>query len=210
MTEEKRVQEIIKRLKERYPKVRTALNFNTPLDLLVATILSAQTTDVNVNKVTKDLFGKYKSVHDYAKIALEELQNDIKSINFYKNKAVYIKNLAQQLLEKFNGKVPSTMEELVKLPGVGRKTANIVLWNAYGKNEGIAVDTHVKRISKLLGLTKNTDPEKIEQDLMKIVPTEEWGLFSHLIIMLGREICQAKKPKHDKCPLNDICPSSNI
>ncbi|MFN3699663.1 MAG: endonuclease III, partial [Dictyoglomus sp.] len=200
MTKEKRVQEIIRRLEEKYSEVKTALNFSTPLDLLVATILSAQTTDVKVNKVTKNLFEKYRTAEDYAKVALEELQKDIKSINYYKNKATYIQSLAKKLIEEFHGQVPSTMEELVKLPGVGRKTANIVLWNAYGKNEGIAVDTHVKRISKLLGLTENTDPEKIEEDLMKIVPKEEWGRFSHLIIMLGREICQAKKPKHDICP----------
>lgn len=210
MTKEEKVLEIIKRLDKRYPKVKTALNFKTPLDLLIATILSAQATDVSVNKVTEMLFKKYKKVEDYAKVSIEELQNDIRSINFYKNKASFIKNLAKAIIEKFNGEVPAKMEDLVKLPGVGRKTANIVLWNAFGINEGIAVDTHVKRISKLLGLTDNTDPEKIEQDLMKITPQNEWGRLSHLLIMLGREICIAKKPKHKECPLNDICPSSRI
>jgi len=160
MDKKEKVLEILKRLEKRYPDVKTALNFNTPLDLLVATILSAQTTDVNVNRVTEKLFKKYKTAKDYADIPIEELQDDIKSINFYKNKANYIKNLAEELLKKFNGEVPKTMQELVALPGVGRKTANIVLWNAYGINEGVAVDTHVKRISKLLGLTENTDPEK--------------------------------------------------
>ncbi|MCX7988381.1 MAG: endonuclease III [Thermodesulfovibrio sp.] len=210
MTKEEKVLEIIKRLDKRYPKVKTALNFKTPLDLLIATILSAQATDVSVNRVTEMLFKKYKKVEDYAKVSIEELQNDIRSINFYKNKASFIKNLAKAIIEKFNGEVPAKMEDLVKLPGVGRKTANIVLWNAFGINEGIAVDTHVKRISKLLGLTDNTDPEKIEQDLMKITPQNEWGRLSHLLIMLGREICIAKKPKHKECPLNDICPSSKI
>lgn len=208
--EKKRILEIIKRLDKKYPNVRTALNFNSPLDLLVATILSAQTTDQNVNKVTETLFKKYRTAKDYAQVPLEELQNDIKSINYYRNKATFIKNLAKVLIEKFNGEVPKRMEDLVTLPGVGRKTANIVLWNAFGINEGIAVDTHVKRISKLLGLTENTDPDKIEQDLMKITPKEEWGRLSHLLIMLGRDICKAKKPEHSRCPLNDICPSSNI
>lgn len=210
MTKKKKLLEIIKRLHQRYPQVKTALNFSSPLDLLVATILSAQTTDINVNKVTEKIFKKYKTAEDYVKVSVEELQNDIKSINYYRNKAVYIKNLANSLVEKFQGQVPSTMEDLVKLSGVGRKTANIVLWNAFGKNEGIAVDTHVKRISKLLGLTENTDPDKIEQDLIKITPKEEWGNLTNLFIMLGREVCNAKKPKHDICPLNDICPSNKI
>jgi len=210
MDNREKVLEIIKRLDRRYPEVKTALNFETPLDLLVATILSAQTTDVNVNKVTENLFKKYKTAYDYANASLEELENDIKSINFYKNKAKYIKNLAKELIERFNGELPKKMEELITLPGVGRKTANIVLWNAFGINEGVAVDTHVKRISKLLGLTKNTDPDKIEQDLMEITPREYWGKLSHLLIMLGREICKAKKPEHKICPLNDICPSSGM
>ncbi|GAB6183821.1 endonuclease III [Thermodesulfovibrio hydrogeniphilus] len=210
MDKKAKVLEIINRLDKRYPNVKTALNFNTPLDLLVATILSAQTTDVNVNKVTENLFKKYRTASDYANTPLKELENDIKSINFYKNKAKYIKNLATELLKKFNGEVPKKMEELVTLPGVGRKTANIVLWNAYGINEGIAVDTHVKRLSKLLGLTDNTDPDKIEQDLMQITPREYWGQITHLLIMLGREICKAKSPNHKICPLKDICPSSNL
>ncbi|HHW20057.1 MAG TPA: endonuclease III [Thermodesulfovibrio thiophilus] len=210
MNKKEKVLEIIRRLEKRYPDVKTALNFKTALDLLVATILSAQTTDVNVNKVTEKLFKKYKTVYDYANVPLEELQEDIKSINFYKNKANYIKNLAKVLIDRFNGELPKSMEELVSLSGVGRKTANIVLWNAFGINEGIAVDTHVKRISKLLGLTENTDPEKIEQDLMEITPHELWGKLSHLLIMLGREICKAKAPNHKECPLNDLCPSSRI
>jgi len=208
MDKKEKVLEIIKRLDKRYPNVKTALNFNSALDLVVATILSAQTTDINVNKVTENLFKKYQTADDYANVSLTELENDIKSINFYKNKAKYIKNLAKKLIEEFNGHVPKTMNELVTLPGVGRKTANIVLWNVFGINEGIAVDTHVKRISKLLGLTENTDPDKIEQDLMEITPRKYWGKLSHLLIMLGREICKAKAPNHKICPLSDICPSS--
>lgn len=210
MDKKEKVLEIIKRLDAKYPNVKTALNFETALDLLVATILSAQTTDVNVNKVTEKLFKKYRTAEDYVKTSLEQLQEDIKSINFYKNKAKYIKNLAENLLSNFNGEVPKTMQELVTLPGVGRKTANIVLWNAFGINEGVAVDTHVKRISKLLGLTENTDPEKIEQDLMEITPRQYWGKLSHLLIMLGRQICKAKSPNHKECPLKDICPSSGF
>lgn len=210
MNKEEKVLEIIRRLDKKYPNVKTALNFNSPLDLLIATILSAQTTDINVNKVTLKLFKKYKTAEDYLKPPIEELEDDIKSINFYKNKAKYIKNLAKELIDKFNGKVPKTINELITLPGVGRKTANIVLWNAYGINEGIAVDTHVKRISKLLGLTDNTDPDKIERDLMEITPKEHWGRITHLLIMLGRDICKAKSPNHRICPLNDICPSSKI
>ncbi len=208
MDKKAKVLEIIKRLDKRYPNVKTALNFNSALDLLVATILSAQTTDVNVNKVTENLFKKYQTAQEYVNVSLSELENDIKSINFYKNKAKYIKNLAKKLIEKFNGQVPKTMDELVTLPGVGRKTANIVLWNFFGINEGVAVDTHVKRISRLLGLTENNEPDKIEQDLMKITPREYWGKLSHLLIMLGREICKAKAPNHKICPLSDICPSS--
>ncbi|MEN2994942.1 MAG: endonuclease III [Thermodesulfovibrio sp.] len=210
MDKKGKVLEIIKRLDRKYPNVRTALNFNTALDLLVATVLSAQTTDVNVNRVTEKLFKKYKSAYDYANASLTELEDDIKSINYYKNKAKYIKNLAKTLIEKFDGQVPKTMESLVTLPGVGRKTANIVLWNAFGINEGVAVDTHVKRVSNRLGLTENTDPEKIEKDLMDITPREYWGKLSHLLIMLGREICRANSPNHKICPLNDICPSSDI
>lgn len=208
MDKKTRVLEVIKRLEKRYPNVKTALNFKTPLELLVATILAAQATDAGVNKVTEKLFKKYRTAFDYASVSLEELQNDIKSINFYRNKARSIKGMASVLVEKFNGKVPCNMEELVCLPGVGRKTANIILWNAFGINEGVAVDTHVKRLSKLLGFTENTNPDKIEQDLMKIVPREKWGQITNLLAELGREVCKAKSPNHSECPLNDICPSA--
>lgn len=210
MDPKEKVLEIIKRLKKEYPDPKTVLNFDNPFDLLVATVLSAQTTDVHVNKVTESLFKKYKSVEDYAKASLATLQKDVSSINFYRNKAKNIHNSAKMIIEKFNSKVPKTMAELITLPGVARKTANIILSNAYGINEGIAVDTHVKRLANRLGLTKNEDPVKIEQDLMAITPKKEWGNISHLLIFHGRKVCQAKKPLHSKCVLYDICPSRDI
>jgi endonuclease-3 len=202
--------EIIKRLKKEYPELKTALYFRSPFELLVATILSAQATDTLVNKVTGNLFKKYRSVIDYADASLPTLQKDLSSINFYKNKAKNIQGSAKIILERFNSKVPKTMEELISLPGVARKTANIILSNAYGINEGIAVDTHVKRLAYRLGLSKNQDPVKIEKDLMILISKEEWGNFSHLLIFHGRRICQAKKPKHQECILYDICPSRTI
>ncbi len=210
MNVQQRVEEVIRRLKKEYAEPKTALHFRTPFELLVATILSAQTTDVHVNRVTEGLFKKYTSLKDYTNSDLETLQNDIRSINFYKTKTRNIQESAKTIVTKFNGKVPRTMEELISLPGVARKTANIVLSGAYGINEGIAVDTHVKRVAYRLGLTKNEDPVKIEQDLMPMVPRKDWGTFSHLLIFHGREICQAKKPHHGECVLFDICPSRNI
>ena len=210
MDPKEKVLEIIKRLKKEYPDPKTVLNFDNPFDLLVATVLSAQTTDVHVNKVTESLFKKYKSVEDYAKASLATLQKDVSSINFYRNKAKNIHNSAKMIIEKFNSKVPKTMAELITLPGVARKTANIILSNAYGINEGIAVDTHVKRLANRLGLTKNEDPVKIEEDLMSMTPKKEWGNISHLLIFHGRKVCQAKKPLHSKCVLYDICPSRDI
>lgn len=211
MDKKEKVAEIIKRLKKEYADTpMTALRFTTPWELLVATVLSAQTTDVQVNKVTESLFRKYRTVEDFAKTPAEKLAQDIRSVNFFNNKAKSIHRAANLLLEKFGGKVPKTMEELVTLPGVARKTANIVLSSAYGVNEGIAVDTHVNRLANRLGLTKQSDPVKIEQDLMKITPQKEWGNLSHLLIFHGRAVCQARKPKHDRCVLYDICPSRNI
>lgn len=205
-----KVSEILKRLKREYPDPRTALNFNTPFELLVATILSAQTTDVHVNKVTENLFKKYRSIKDYADTPIERLQNDVSSVNFYKTKAKNIQGAAKMIIERFHSEVPKTMDELISLPGVARKTANILLFNAFGKNEGVAVDTHVKRVAFRLGITQNEDPVRIENDLMAITPKREWGNLSHLLIFHGRKICQAKKPKHDECVLYDICPSNKI
>jgi len=202
--------EILRRLKKEYPETKTALNFTEPFQLLVATVLSAQATDVLVNRVTEGLFRKYRTVKDYADVPIENLQKDISSVNFYKTKAKNIKAAANMIIEEFNSKVPVSMEELTRLPGVARKTANIILFNAFGVNEGIAVDTHVKRLSKRLGLTKNEDPVKIEQDLTVLTPKKEWGNISHLLISHGRKICQARNPGHSECVLYDICPSRNI
>lgn len=210
MNPEEKIAEILKRLKKEYPDHKTALSFRTPFELLVATILSAQATDVLVNKITEKLFKKYKKLDDYANTPLETFQKDINSINFYRNKAKNIQAAAKIVIEKFKGHLPRTMEELITLPGVARKTANIILSNAYGINEGIAVDTHVKRLSQRLGLTKNNDPVKIENNLMLITPKNEWGNLSHLLIFHGRKICQAKKPNHNECVLYDLCPSQNI
>ena len=210
MRSQKKVEEILRRLKRGYPSPKVALNYNTPFELLVATILSAQTTDILVNKITQDLFNKYKSIKDYADSPVETLQKDISSVNFYKTKAKNIQHAARIIIEKFHSEVPKTMDELISLSGVARKTANIVLTNVYGINDGIAVDTHVKRLSFRLGLTKNEDPVKVEKDLMDITNKEEWGNLSNLLVLHGRKICQAKKPKHQECVLYDICPSNKI
>jgi len=210
MDKREKVQTIIRRLKKEYSGTPlTALAFSTPFELLVATILSAQTTDVQVNKVTPGLFRKYRSIADFAKAEPERIARDISSVNFFNNKAKSIQKAAKMLLETFGGTIPRTMEELVTLPGVARKTGNIVLSSAFGINEGIAVDTHVKRLSSLLGLTKHTDPVKIEQDLMAATPKKEWGNLSHLLIYHGRAVCQARRPNHAACVLADICPSRN-
>ena len=210
MNIQEKTKEIIRRLKREYPELKTALKFKNPFELLVATVLSAQATDVHVNKVTENLFKKYKSLKDYANVPLEILLKDVSSINFYRTKAKNICESAKMIIKNFNSKVPGTMDELITLPGVARKTANIILSSAYGINEGIAVDTHVKRLANRLGLTKNEDPVKIEKDLMEITPKSEWGNLSHLLIFHGRKICQAKKPNHKECVLFEICPSRNI
>lgn len=205
-----RVTWIITLLKKAYPKVKIALDYKTPFELLVATILSAQCTDVRVNKVTPALFKKYKTVKDFAGASLKELENDIRSAGFYHNKAKGIIGSAQLILNNFKGRLPDTMNELLTLPGVARKTANVVLYSAFGKNYGLAVDTHVKRVAPRLGLSKSDRPEKIEQDLMKIIPEKEWGNFSLRLIRHGREVCLARKPRCPLCLLNKICPSYRI
>lgn len=198
----------LKRLEKVHSDAKIALNYSTPLELLIATMLSAQCTDKRVNMVTKDLFRKYRSAKDYADASLKMLEEDIKSTGFYHNKAKNIKNCCQMLVEKFEGDVPKTMEELLQLPGVARKTANIVLANAYDVIEGIAVDTHVRRIAKRLGLTENENPDKIENDLMQIVPKKSWTRITDLLIFHGRRICKAKHPNCAGCVLNDFCPSA--
>jgi endonuclease III len=200
--------EVIASLKAEYPDARTELNWTNPLELLVATILSAQTTDVRVNQVTETLFAKYRTAEDYADSAPDELEEDIRPTGFYRNKARSLRGMASALVEEHGGEVPRTMAELVALPGVGRKTANVVLGNAFDTNEGVVVDTHVRRVSNRLGLTQSQDPVKIEQDLMKLVPEEDWTIFSHLLILHGRRVCKARKPDCPNCVLNDICPSA--
>ena len=200
--------EVTARLKTEYPDARTELVWSNPLELLVATILSAQTTDVQVNRVTEKLFSKYRTAEDYADSSLDELEENIRPTGFYRNKARSLRGMARALVEEHGGEVPSTMSELVALPGVGRKTANVVLGNAFGINEGIVVDTHVRRVSDRLGLTEGSDPAKIEQELMRLVPEGDWTIFSHLLILHGRRTCKARKPDCPNCILNDICPSA--
>ncbi|MDP2910767.1 MAG: endonuclease III [Candidatus Omnitrophota bacterium] len=204
----KDIKDIIRILKKEYPDAKIALKFKNIWQLLVATILSAQCTDVRVNLVTPGLFNKYKDIPSFAKADLKELEKDIHSTGFYKNKAKSIVGSAKKVLEEFNGTVPRTMEGLTSFPGVGRKTANVILSSGFGISAGIVVDTHVIRISRLLGLTRNTDPEKIEQDLMRIVPRQDWAVFSHLIILHGRKICIARRPLCIECRINKLCPSA--
>ncbi len=200
----KKVKEIIKILSKEIPNSKIALNYSNPFELLIATILSAQCTDVKVNQVTSNLFKKYKSPKDFVNLSLEKLEEEIRPTGFYKNKAKSIKECCKALIERFGGKVPQTLEELVTLPGVGRKTANVILGNAYGV-PGIVVDTHVHRVSKRIGLTENDDPTKIEFDLMEIVPKEEWTHFSNLLIWHGRRTCTAKKPLCNNCSIVKYC-----
>ena len=203
-----RALKVVELLEKEYPNAKVALQYANPLELLIATILSAQCTDQRVNIVTKTLFKKYTKPEDYAKANLQELEKEVRSTGFYHNKAKNIQNCCRMLVDKYNSKVPKTMNELLELPGVARKTANIVLSNAYGIIEGIAVDTHVRRLSQRLGLTENEDPNKIETDLMQIVPKENWARITDLLIFHGRKICTAKKPRCDICVLNKICPSA--
>ena len=204
------ISEVISRLKDEYPDARTELNWENPLELLVATMLSAQTTDVRVNVVTDELFEKYRTAADYAGADPAELEADIRPTGFYRNKARSLQGMARALLDEHGGEVPRTMAGLVSLPGVGRKTANVVLGNAFGVDEGVVVDTHVRRVSRRLGLTAQKDPEKIEQDLLAVVPEGERTLFSHLLILHGRRVCKARKPDCPSCVLSDICPSSTV
>ena len=202
------ISDVIARLKREYPDADTELNWRNPLELLVATMLSAQTTDVRVNMVTEHLFHKYRTAADYAGADPAELEEDIRPTGFFRNKARSLQGMARALLERHGGEVPRTMDELVALPGVGRKTANVVLGNAFGVDEGVVVDTHVRRVSTRLGLTGEKDPEKIERDLLQLVPEGERALFSHLLILHGRRVCKARKPDCPSCVLNDICPSA--
>jgi len=201
---------IIKKLDTLYPEAHCALHYSNPLELLIATILSAQCTDVRVNQVTPKLFKKYRSAKDFAEVPLKELEQEIRSTGFFRSKARSIQESARKILEKFHGEVPQTLEELIQLPGVGRKTANVVLGVIFEKAEGVVVDTHVKRLSYRLGFTKQKDPHKIEKDLMKLVPQNRWIDFSHLLILHGRAICKARKPLCEKCLLNKNCPKMGV
>jgi len=203
----RRIGKILAQLKKDYPDSSIALKYSNPLQLLIATILSAQCTDVRVNMVTPALFKKYRSARDFASANLAELEQEIRSTGFFRNKAKSIMTCCQALVEKHNGQVPKTMGELIELGGVGRKTANCVLGEAYGINAGVIVDTHVRRITQRLGLTKEEDPEKIEADLMKLLPQDEWYRFSSTIILFGRNVCEARKPDCDNCALFKFCPS---
>lgn len=207
---EARAPEIVRILSETYPDAKVALNFSNALEMLVATILSAQSTDVNVNKVTETLFEKYRTAEDYLRVPEDELKADIKSTGFFNQKATAIREACRRIVEVYDGKVPDTMEDLLTLRGVARKTANIVLGNAYGKVEGIAVDTHVKRVSNRLGFTTQSDPDKIEQDLMHLTPRERWFNFTYVLIDHGRALCIARRPLCEQCPVNYLCPASLV
>lgn len=206
----KRTAEIIKRLKKAYPDAHCALNHTNAFELLIATILSAQCTDARVNIVTADLFRKYRGPQDYLEVPQTELERDIHSTGFFRNKAKNIQAACKRIIEEFHGLVPRTMDEILTLGGVARKTANVVLGNAFGIASGVVVDTHVSRLSQRLGLTKNKTPEKIEKDLQKLVPEKDWVMFPHWLITHGRRICIARKPKCSECVLNDICPKIGV
>ena len=206
----KRTTEIIKRLKKAYPDAHCALNHTNPFELLIATILSAQCTDERVNIVTADLFRKYRGPEDFVRVSQEELERDIHSTGFFRNKAKNIKAASQRLIDVYAGKIPQTMDEILTLGGVARKTGNVVLGNAFGIASGVVVDTHVSRLSQRLGLTEEKTPEKIERDLQELVPKKDWVMFSHWLIYHGRQVCNARKPKCHECVLADICPSYQL
>jgi endonuclease III len=205
-----RTAEIIRRLKKAYPDAHCALNHTSAFELLIATILSAQCTDVRVNIVTADLFRKYRGPQDYLKVSQAELERDIHSTGFFRNKAKNIQAACKRIIEEFHGEVPRTMKEILTLGGVARKTANVVLGNAFGIASGVVVDTHVSRLSQRLGLTTNKTPEKIEKDLQELVPQTDWVMFPHWLITHGRQVCIARKPLCSKCVLNDICPKIGV
>lgn len=205
MTKKEKIKNILEILNQKFGKPECALKYNTPFELLVAVILSAQCTDVRVNIVTKEMYKKVNTPEQFATLPLEEIEEMIRSTGFYRNKAKNIKLCSQQLLEEYNGEIPQEMDKFVKLAGVGRKTANVVRGEVWGLADGITVDTHVKRLSNLIGLTKNDDPIKIEQDLMKIVPKDSWIDFSHYLILQGRDKCIARRPKCQECEINQYC-----
>lgn len=208
MDKQQQANRVLDSLKREYTDAHCALNYTNPLELLIATILSAQCTDERVNIVTASLFRKYRNAEDFLAASQEELEQDLASINFYRNKTKSIRGACEMILQEYEGCVPQEMDKLIALPGVARKTANVVLGNAFGIASGVVVDTHVARVSQRLGLTEETLPEKIEKDLMELIPVEDWVLFPHLLISHGRAVCQARKPKCAECVLERICPSS--
>jgi endonuclease-3 len=207
---EERAPEIIRILSKTYPDAKVALRFSSPLEMLVATILSAQCTDERVNQVTETLFKKYRTPEDYLRVPESELAADIKPTGFFNQKTRSIRGACQRIVEVYDGNVPETMEDLITLPGVARKTANIVLGNGFGKVEGIAVDTHVRRVSQRLGFTEEEDPDKIERDLMRLIPRKKWFDFTYVLIDHGRAICVARTPKCEICPVSHLCPASRV
>ena len=213
---EERAPEIIKRLKKAYPNATVALNFSNPLECLVATILSAQCTDERVNQVTATLFEKYRTPRDYLRVPVEELAADIKPTGFFNQKTKAIRGACQKIIEDYGGRVPKAMAELITLPGVARKTANIVQGNSYPEDRrkdpdaGVAVDTHVRRVSQRLGFTQQKDPDKVERDLMRMIPRKDWFSFTYVLIDHGRAVCKAPTPRCEVCPVNDLCPSSRV
>ena len=204
-----RILPIIQRLAAAHPDATIALRFRSDLELLVSVMLSAQTTDVNVNRVTETLFRKYKRPEDYLAVPVEELQNDIRATGFFRQKTKSLRGTMKMLIEEFDGEVPRTLEELTRLPGVARKTANVVA-SELGETQGVVVDTHVRRLSQRLGLTRQDDPVKIERDLQRLVPREYWGVFPHLLIWHGRRVCLARRPRCEECVLSDVCPSTRV
>jgi endonuclease-3 len=207
---QERAPEIVRILSETYPDAKVALHFSNPLEMLVATILSAQCTDEKVNEVTAALFQKYRTAEDYLRVPEDELKADIKPTGFFNQKAIAIREACRRIVEAYGGEVPDTMKDLITLRGVARKTANIVLGNSFGIVEGIAVDTHVKRLANRLGFSEQADPDKIEQDLMRRIPRERWFDFTYVLIDHGRAICIARRPKCEECPVNHLCPASLV
>ena len=211
-----RVPEVMRLLKEEYPEATVALRFSTPLECLIAVMLSAQSTDKKVNEVTEPLFKKYRTAEDWLRVPEEQLRQELKPTGFFNQKTKSVRAACAMIIEEFDGRVPDSMEELIRLPGVARKTANIVLGNSYPEkakddpDRGIAVDTHVRRVSQRLGFTKQQDPDKIERDLMKVIPNDEWFSFTYVFIEHGRAICKAPTPKCEICPVNHLCPSSRV
>jgi endonuclease-3 len=210
LEEKDRTKKIIARLRREYPDAKCSLNHSTPLELLVATILSAQCTDERVNVVTADLFRKYRSCEDYLKVPQSELENDVRSTGFYRNKAKAIQGACRMMIDEHQGRVPDNLDDLVRLPGVARKTANVVLGNAFAITSGVVVDTHVGRLARRLGLSQHEQAEKVERDLMELVPKKDWIDFSHLLIYHGRKVCKARKPLCDLCVVEPLCPSSYL